>query len=447
MTTVFHKNKPVIQWKGKTFNQISSSIKYNTRSENKNYFSAQPNKIYRAEVCSKEPNCNYRTSIKIENINRPGGLSTTNSNKGLAVTLDIHTSNNTSLYPNNAIGCSNMDKDDHPAQTTNTSINNLDPAKIALRRLRSSGMTQNKFNINSTKNYFSDTKQYLNNRNRSFNSNQYFNIRKGNSSSIPGTQAAINNVYTPNTTSSCQKYYISSETSFNYFWLDSNSSYKVTVPRGEYDLNTLNNLLHSVMNTNNHYLLELPYLNKEFFLKFLYNSESNTISIESTRYDTTIHVASSYDSDSLNNIPNPIINFYPSIEVIDNDFKEVIGFPSGNYPELSLPPENRVIQGTSPSKISLLHFQIYYKPSNSQFATQGAVSSSSLIARKRYDNITNVGSSFRSAFGKQTMNAIAYGSSEYGYTIKDKIGYPTVDTPVFKDGKMCRVRKFKYRLA
>ena len=45
------------------------------------------------------------------------------------------------------------------------------------------------------------------------------------------------------------------------------------------------------------------------------------------------------------------------------------------------------------------------------------------------------------------MNAIAYGSSEYGYTIKDKIGYPTVDTPVFKDGKMCRVRKFKYRLA
>ena len=30
MTTVFHKNKPDIQWKGKTFNQISSSIKYNT---------------------------------------------------------------------------------------------------------------------------------------------------------------------------------------------------------------------------------------------------------------------------------------------------------------------------------------------------------------------------------------------------------------------------------
>ena len=89
---------------------------------------------------------------------------------------------------------------------------------------------------------------------------------------------------------------------------------------------------------------------------------------------------------------------------------------------------------------------IYYKPNNSQFGRQGAVSSSDLIARKKYNTITTSASSFRSAYGNQTANALAYGIPDYGYTIKDKVGYPLKQTPKFSKYstimRKCPVRKF-----
>lgn len=69
------------------------------------------------------------------------------------------------------------------------------------------------------------------------------------------------------------------------------------------------------------------------------------------------------------------------------------------------------------------------KPNNSRFYQQGGVSSSDLIARKRYETITD--SASKSAFGKDVANALAYSSKSSAYTIKDKIGYPLKQTPVF----------------
>ena len=78
---------------------------------------------------------------------------------------------------------------------------------------------------------------------------------------------------------------------------------------------------------------------------------------------------------------------------------------------------------------------VYYKPSNTKFANQGAVDSSSRLARLKYDTITDAGSKMRSVFGPSTANALAYGVPPNGYTIKDKIGYPNICTPVvLKDG-------------
>jgi len=89
---------------------------------------------------------------------------------------------------------------------------------------------------------------------------------------------------------------------------------------------------------------------------------------------------------------------------------------------------------------------IYYKPNNSQFGRQGAVSSGDLIARKKYNTITTAASSFRTAYGNQTANALAYGIPDYGYTIKDKIGYPLKNTPKISKYstilRKCPVRKF-----
>jgi hypothetical protein len=78
---------------------------------------------------------------------------------------------------------------------------------------------------------------------------------------------------------------------------------------------------------------------------------------------------------------------------------------------------------------TLKYVPIYYKPNNPQFGQQGAVSSSSLVARKRYNTITTAASSFRSAYGKQTADALAYGVNTYGYTLKDRVGFPNIKVP------------------
>ena len=80
---------------------------------------------------------------------------------------------------------------------------------------------------------------------------------------------------------------------------------------------------------------------------------------------------------------------------------------------------------------------VYYKPNNTKFAVQGAVDSSSRLARLKYDTITDVGASMRSAFGPETANALSYSVPANGYTVKDKMGYPNVCTPVFQaDGSI-----------
>ena len=80
---------------------------------------------------------------------------------------------------------------------------------------------------------------------------------------------------------------------------------------------------------------------------------------------------------------------------------------------------------------------VHYKPNNAKFAQQGAVDSSSRLARLKLDTITNSGATYRVAFdkygaGNATANALAYGVPANGYTIKDKLGYPNKSTPIVK---------------
>ena len=70
-------------------------------------------------------------------------------------------------------------------------------------------------------------------------------------------------------------------------------------------------------------------------------------------------------------------------------------------------------------------------PNNSRFYVQGGVTSSDLIARKKYEAITNSAASYQSAFGSQVANALAYNAHDSSYTTKDKMGYPLKKTPVF----------------
>jgi Leucine-rich repeat (LRR) protein len=78
-------------------------------------------------------------------------------------------------------------------------------------------------------------------------------------------------------------------------------------------------------------------------------------------------------------------------------------------------------QQKSCSSGTLTHGTTIYKPSNSQYATQGAVSSSSRIDRLKYNTITQNGASLRSAWGDEGANAGKYqGTSVAPYFLKSK---------------------------
>jgi hypothetical protein len=91
--------------------------------------------------------------------------------------------------------------------------------------------------------------------------------------------------------------------------------------------------------------------------------------------------------------------------------------------------------------------QVYYKPNNNSFATQGAVSSSDRTTRKIYNTITKNASLLNKAFGSHTADALAYGVPSPGYTAKDVVGYPNTKTPVIKpNGTLNTCNTYIYRM-
>jgi hypothetical protein len=81
---------------------------------------------------------------------------------------------------------------------------------------------------------------------------------------------------------------------------------------------------------------------------------------------------------------------------------------------------------------------VYYKPSNSRFAEQGAVSSSSRLLRLKYDTITTGGASTNQPFGSATASALSYSTLMGPYSLKTKTGYPLNKIPVISkfNGKL-----------
>ena len=128
-------NKPFIEWKGQTFDQIHSIVRKNDLSNysligNRSKFKAQPLKIYRREIVTQEVKiCNPRTSLRLDIINQPNG-----------------TINNSVSYNQN--GLANIKEDGLPNTlcATYENCNVITSAEEnARRRVRSSGMIKKKY--------------------------------------------------------------------------------------------------------------------------------------------------------------------------------------------------------------------------------------------------------------------------------------------------------------
>jgi hypothetical protein len=434
---------PFFSWKGKTLNQITSIYQLNkntnTNPDSTIKYRAGPLKIYRREIFTFDENGNKKefgnpiSSVSIDELNRPNGyfisqLQPDCSNNGVINYLDQKEANiTTNLYDEGDI-CNTCND---PAICTSTST--ISPVLIsrefnARRRVRSAGMYTKKFNeARNGDNYSTSNSQYLESRNRTFQQNQYNFIRQGNSLAKPGDALSVSNVYSNNGINHCEKYVISSSLGnniFEYIWVD-NVSYSVILSNGSYDINDFNSALQLIMHKNGHYYINPINGNIQYLLNFAYNTFSKTIEFQSFV------------------VPNggftqggtwTTTNTNPQIIILSNNFQYVIGFTPGIYPSTNTGNTQTIlVESTGVAGLQPVYVPVIYKPNNSQFAQQGAVSSSTRILRLKYDTVTTVGATYRSAYGAQVANELAYGvaPTDAAYTLKTALGYPLKCTPKF----------------
>lgn len=445
-----HNPRVKISWKGRTINQITSSIQKNgtkTGTSTRDViFRAMPLKIYRREIATNMPaittqnTChNSRVSTSIDELNYPGGSilskSTTNPDTfGQLNTLETPATGNL----NETYGCKGA------FTSYNCAENN------ARRRCRSSGIIRRVYdNARSEISYFTNTNQYLVSRSKSFAQNQYRHVRLNDISIVTDPLKPKNETYSPNGVSHCPKAYIAAGANvFYYYWIDASGAtdfslsdantkrYTVTIPPGNYDIHELNSAFEVVMIKNHHYFIYAPSHSNVFLMKIIYNNTNSAVEIQS--------FSSANVSNTLNYLiplgaswTRPTVAAVPVYYFPPTGIQKVVGFSSGYYPNVAANPTANKTSGVSYGALSNLSHTVYpsysityYKPSNSRFATQGGVSSGDMTQRVKYETISRNGLVFSSALGVNVGNAMSYGISNSVYTVKDKIGYPVILTPV-----------------
>lgn len=160
-------------WKGKTFNQITSTLKKNTyvlnQGDNINIFKPNPVKLYRKEIASQTiTSGNPRVSASIQSFETPNGYSIVSAGltpdgtcTSLANTMDIDLPN--SKYETG--GAIQLSSDPKIC---------FSQADNARRRCRSGGAAIKQYDITNRKNnYYTSSKQYLYDRNQTFDQNRF----------------------------------------------------------------------------------------------------------------------------------------------------------------------------------------------------------------------------------------------------------------------------------
>jgi hypothetical protein len=440
-----------ISWKGQTFNQIVAGLKRNINSTvPKNIFAAQPTRHYRKEIANVGA-CS-RASIKLDDFTSPGGTIVNTSSTKQTQNVEVAEFGLT------------VNKTERPTTTCDKVACNK--AADARRRVRSSGNVKRAF-IQSKNNdkYYTSTNEYLVSRNLTVAQNQYSYVRFGDATVEPGSGKSLKNIYSPAGINHCAKVSIrgfSVSPLFTYQWING-IDHNVTIPDGDYDLGEFVTQFQNVMIMKGHYFTNRVSGQKEFAMNFAYDVRTDRIQIQCKAVNKNVYSTAKYVSSALVLSLTSYVAV-PVIRVLTNVFQQIIGTNAGYYPagaEIttvaypggdgafylqpdlgagSQTPENNIFNqvpfntatnlgidqnfdGTMSPKIGTPYVPLYYKPSNSKFATQGSVDASSRLARLKYDTITSSASTFTTAYGRHTANALAYGVPGPGATFKERIGY------------------------
>lgn len=455
-----------IAWKGRTFNQVVAGLKKNTNTfsttSTQGFFLARPIKHYRREIANVNT-CNTRANVSIDAFLQPGGS----------------INNTASTVPPTYVSEFNFNESHTETPTGKCDTIACSKSADAKRRVRSSGNVKRKFNA-SNDTYYTSTNEYLVSRNRTVKQNEIFSIRYGDPTYKPGSSGSIPNIYTPNGINHCSKVAIqgfSASPLFRYQWLDATVN-DFNIADGNYNIDELNTLFRTTLVNRGHYYTEKASGARVFLFNFVYDILSDKVQLQcfatdSVNYHPTIRYTRGNTSWEIPDYP-----IVPVIRILNNSFQSVLGISAGNYPPADISgnsvgqrnqtqPATRLVgyesaqynvygtggapyasvyptrtvgnqfkTGSVKPGIATPYVPLYYKPSNSKFASQGGVDSSSRLARLKYDTVTNSANTFLTAYGKQTANALAYGVSSPGYTVKDKIGYPLPKTPSVSNGSV-----------
>ena len=210
------KNIYIEQWKGKTFNQVFSIIKKNNVQQdisNKHLLKSLPLKIHRREICSTNGNARNSQSITL-NYDLPGG---TIIRENSDCNMNVQEINKNIKYED---PCSEGHILENESNSKN--LNSLNQQTSALRRVRSSGMQRNIASYSNTHSVrsanescniskdsfdkgnkiFSSAREYMYNRNKTFQQNSFNRLRSG-VNEQPGSANTYNNVYSSNNVSHC----------------------------------------------------------------------------------------------------------------------------------------------------------------------------------------------------------------------------------------------------
>ena len=418
-------------WKGKTFYQVVESIQKNRPTYPTNrpisantIMHALPLKIYRREIASKRAYSNLRTSSSIDRINAPGGTITRqtlydpkcNLVNTMESQIDFQIPNNTT---------------EQPGKCATSAPCFLDPATNARRRVRSAGMMRNKYDpAQNNYTYSTGTNQYLVSRNLTYQQNQYNFIKQGDPTAKPGSAQAKSNVYSANGQTHCPRIRISAilgNNVFQYTWIEVGSTtYTVTIPDGYYNVDDFNGIFKTAMYKNGHYYVAKPTLTAVYMLNILYDNNVNKVVIQASNANTIFANSGNYTYSNGAPLSGSAPEQYCQFVIPATAIQNVLGFAAGTYPASPTTGSNDAYQlsANQAGTLKPTFVAVIYKPNNPQFAQQGAVSASSRLVRVKYNTINTVAASYTQAYGANTANALAYGVSEKGYTIKDKIGYP-----------------------
>ena len=463
-----------ISWKGQTFYQVVAGLKKNTNTfsttSTQGFFLPPPIKHYRREIANTNT-CKTRANVDGDAFFQPGG------------TIDNTASSVAPSYVSEfGLTVSHSER-----PTGNCDTPACSKSADAKRRVRSSGNIKRKFSA-SNDTYYTSTNEYLISRNRTVKQNEVFSVRYGDPSYKPGTPNSIPNIYTPNGINHCAKVSIkgfSSTPLFQYQWLNATVN-DFTIADGNYDIGELNSLFQTKLMNLGHYYNDTMNGSKVFLFNFVYDTLSDKVQIQCFATNSTIHPTNRYTRGNTSwEIPDYTI--VPQIRILNNIFQTILGISAGNYPPadisgnsvgqrnqtqpatrlagaesaqynvygsggalyVSVYPTrtvgNQFKTGTANPTIGTPFVPLYYKPSNSKFASQGGVDSSSRLNRLKYDTVTNSANTFMTAYGKQTANALAYSVPSPGYTIKDKVGYPAPKTPTVNRGAVTACESSKIR--